>query len=143
MGTGQHSYYENVAAVGEQLSALKSRNLTFHSIDEHNEELVVQNLRREPHSSVMVRRFRKRKSCCHKIAIPQAGIAAPTLTVMQGFAAKKKIAQCISFPIPAHCVYTPYSSIPRIPNSSANRTRVRWLEAEHYNHYTMQFATMQ
>ena len=36
-----------------------------------------------------VRRFRKRKSCCHVIAIPQAGIAAPTLTVMQGFQAKK------------------------------------------------------
>ena len=53
------------------------------------EELVVQNLRREPHSSVMVRRFRKQRSCCHVIAIPQAGIAAPTLTVMQGFEAKK------------------------------------------------------
>ena len=37
-----------------------------------DEELVVQNLRREPHSSVTVRRFRKRKSWCHVIAIPQA-----------------------------------------------------------------------
>ena len=34
-----------------------------------NEELVVQNLRREPHSSVTVRCFRKQKSCCHLIAI--------------------------------------------------------------------------
>ena len=36
-------------------------------------------------SSVMIRCFRKQKSCSHVIAIPQAGIAAPTLTVMQGF----------------------------------------------------------
>ena len=43
------------------------------------------------------------------MAIPQAGIAAPTLTVMQGFQAKK-IAQCISFPVPAYFVYTPYQS---------------------------------
>ena len=35
------------------------------------------------------------KSCCHVIAIPQAGIAAPTLTVMQGFKAKKKIIRAI------------------------------------------------
>ena len=35
-------------------------------------------------------RLHKRKSCWHVIAIPQAGIAAPTLTVMQGFAPKKK-----------------------------------------------------
>ena len=51
----------------------------------------MQNLRREPHSSVKVRRFRKQKSCCHVIAIPQAGIAAPTLTIMQGFEAKKRL----------------------------------------------------
>ena len=31
----------------------------------------------------------QRKSCCHIIAITQAGIAAPALTVMQGFQAKK------------------------------------------------------
>ena len=37
----------------------------------------------------MVRRLRKRKNCWHVIAIPQASIAAPTLTVMQGFEAKK------------------------------------------------------
>ena len=53
------------------------------------EELVVQNLCREPHSSVTVRRIRKLKSCYYVIAIPQAGIPAPTLTVMQGFKAKK------------------------------------------------------
>ena len=49
----------------------------------------MQNLCRGPHSSVTVRRFRKQKSYCHVIAIPSAGIAAPTLTVMQGFEAKK------------------------------------------------------
>ena len=44
---------------------------------------------REPHLSVTVRRLRERKSCWHVIAISQASIAAPTLTVMQGFEAKK------------------------------------------------------
>ena len=63
---------------------------------------------------VTVRRLRKRKSCWHVIALPQASIAAPT--VMQGFEAKKKTAPCISFPIP----YTPYSSIPRNRDPSAN-----------------------
>ena len=57
---------------------------------ENDEKLVVQKSRRQLQSSETVRRFRKRKSCCHVIAIPQAGIAAPTLTVMQGFEAKKK-----------------------------------------------------
>ena len=50
----------------------------------------MQKSRRQPQSSVTVRRFHKRKSCCHVIAIPRAGIATPTLTVMQGFQAKKK-----------------------------------------------------
>ena len=86
----------------------------------------------------MVRRLRKRKTCWHVIAIPQAGIAAPTLTVKQGFKAKKDCS-CISFPVP----YSPYFSIPHNRNPSANRTQVRWLEAMHDNHYTMQFATMQ
>ena len=57
----------------------------------------MQKSRRQPQSSVTVRRFRKRKSCCHVIAIPQAGIAAPTLTVMQGFEAKKNL-RAFSFP---------------------------------------------
>ena len=39
------------------------------------------------------------KSCCHVIAIPQAGIAAPTLTVMQGFKAKKRFIRAIPPPI--------------------------------------------
>ena len=73
----------------------------------------MQNLRREPHSSVTVGRFRKLKSSCYVIDIPQADIPAPTLTVMQGFEAKKKKrklvtkkkrASCISFPVPAYCI---------------------------------------
>ena len=52
---------------------------------------------RQLHSSVTVCRFCKRKSCCNAIAIPQAGIAAPTLTVMQGFEAKKRMLR--AFPI--------------------------------------------
>ena len=63
--------------------------MQLHSHNHIYQELVVQNLRRELHSSVTVRRFRKQKSCHHVIAIPQAGIAAPTLTGMQGFEAKK------------------------------------------------------
>ena len=47
----------------------------------------------------MVRCFRKRKSCCHEIAIPQARIAAPTLTVMQGFQAKKRLLRAFPFPV--------------------------------------------
>ena len=39
----------------------------------------------------MVRRLRKQKSYCYVIAIPQASIVAPTLTVMQGFEAKKAL----------------------------------------------------
>ena len=38
----------------------------------------------------MVHRMHKQKSCWHVFAIPQASIAAPTLTVTQGFEAKKK-----------------------------------------------------
>ena len=61
---------------------------------------------RQPQSSVMVRRFLKRKSCCHIIAFPQAGIAAPTLIVMQGFEAKKDCS--VHFLSHSkYCVYTP------------------------------------
>ena len=77
----------------------------------------------------MVRRLRKRKSCWRVIAIPQASIAAPTLTVMQDFEEKKRLLRAYLSLIP----YTPYSSIPRNRNPSANRTPVRWLEAEHNN----------
>ena len=73
--------------------------LPFHTMPWLNEELVVQNSCREPHSSVTIRRFRKRKSCCHVIAIPQAGIAALTLTVMQGFKANKKLLRAYPFPL--------------------------------------------
>ena len=47
---------------------------------------------------VMVCCFHKRKSWCHVIVIPQAGIAAPTLTVMQGFQAKKRLLCTFPFP---------------------------------------------
>ena len=104
---------------------------------ENAEKLVVQKSRRQPQSSVTVRRFRKRKSCCHVIAIPQAGISAPTLTVMQGFQAKKRLLHAFSFPSSEYCVYTPYTSIPLVRNPSAN---LRWLEGDHY---TTPIATMQ
>ena len=54
---------------------------------------------------------------------------------MQGFQAKKRLLRAF-LPVPTYCIYTPYSSIPRFCIHSANRTRVRWLEAEHDNHYT-------
>ena len=80
--------------------------------------------------------------CCekllHVIAISQAGIAAPTLTVMQDFKAKKN---CSMHILPRSCVYTPLSFIPRIRTSDANQIRVRWLEAESCNHHTTQLAT--
>ena len=59
------------------------------------------------------------------IAISQAGIAAPTLPVMQDFEAKKN---CSVHILSRSCVYTPLTFIPRIQTSDANRTRVRWLE---------------
>ena len=70
---------------------------------------------------------------------PQAGIAAPTLTIKQGFEAKKRLLR-VYFPT---LLFTPQCSIPRNRNPSANRTRVRWLEAEHDNHYTVLLAKMQ
>ena len=88
----------------------------------------MQKSRRQLQWSVTVRRFHKRKSCCHVIAIPQAGISAPTLTVMQGFEAKEK--DCSLHFLSLSCVYTSYTSIPRVRNPCANWTRVRWLEAE-------------
>ena len=42
-----------------------------------NEELVMQNLCREPHSSVTVRRFRKLNSCYYVIAIPSGWHSCP------------------------------------------------------------------
>ena len=42
-----------------------------------DEELVEQNLRREPHSSVTIRRFRKLKSCFYIIAIPSGWHRCP------------------------------------------------------------------
>ena len=42
-----------------------------------------------------------------------------------------------------YCVYTPYTSISRVPNHSTNQTPMRWLEVEPANHYTAQLAAMQ
>ena len=39
------------------------------------------------------------KSFCHVIPIPQVGIAAPTLIVMQGFEAKMRLLRAIPSPI--------------------------------------------
>ena len=57
----------------------------------------MQKSHRQPQSSITVRRFGKRKICCHVIAIPQGGIAAPTLTVMQSFQAKKRLLHAFPF----------------------------------------------
>ena len=62
----------------------------MHSSLKLNKKLVMQNLRRQPQSSVTVRCFCKWKNCCHVIAISLASIAAPTLTEMQGFQGKKE-----------------------------------------------------
>ena len=69
---------------------------------------------------------------------PQASIAAPTLTIMQGFEAKKRLLLVYN---PTH-PFTPYCSISRNHSPSANRTQVRWLKSEHVNHYTVLLATM-
>ena len=61
----------------------------FRSIFYSNEELVVQNLRREPHSSIMVRRFRKLKSCCYVIAIPSGWHRCPNPNCNARFWSKK------------------------------------------------------
>ena len=72
----------------------------FHSTLKIYVKLVIQNLCRQPQWSVTVRRFRKQKSCCLVIAIPQAGIAPPTLAVMQAFQAKKRLLGACSFQSP-------------------------------------------
>ena len=59
---------------------------------------------------------------------------------MQGFEATKKIAPW--FPVPAYCVYTTCTSIPRVRNPSTNQTRVQWLAGERTNHYITQLAGM-
>ena len=101
----------------------------------------MQKSRRQPQSNVPIRRFCKRKSYCHVIAIPHAGIAASTVTVMQGFQAKKDCSMHF-LPISKCCVYTPYTSIPRVCNPSVNRTLLRWLEGKRVNRYTTPIAAM-
>ena len=78
----------------------------FHSIPYHalDEKLVMQKSRRQPQSSLTIYRFRKRKSCWHVIAISQAGIAAPTLTEMQGFEANKRMFRASPFAL-LHAVF--------------------------------------
>ena len=88
----------------------------------------------------MVRRLRKRKSCWQVIAIPLASIAAPTLTVMQGFEAKKRLLR-VHFP--------PRSICSVFFNSTQSQTQCELnpitmvYEAEHDNHYTVLLATKQ
>ena len=86
---------------------------TFHSKTNAYEELVVQNLRREPHSSITVSRFRKLKSCCYVIAIPSGWHPCPNPNTNARFWSKKK-ALCTSFPVPAYCV------IHSLPNHDSN-----------------------
>ena len=81
------------------------------------EELVVQNLRRKPHSSVMVRRFRKLNSCCYVIAIPSGWHRCPNPNCNERFWSKKR-ELCTS---PSRFLHT----VSRVYNQSANRTRVR------------------
>ena len=76
-------------------------------------------------------------------SLPLGWHCCPNPNCNSRFLSRKKIAPCIFFPVPSYCVYTPYSSIPRICNPSVNRTWVRWLEGEHHNHYTTQLATIQ
>ena len=54
------------------------------------EELVVQNLRRELHSSVTVRRFRKLKSCYYVIAIPSGWHPCPNPNCNARFWSKQR-----------------------------------------------------
>ena len=61
----------------------------IHSYNTRNEELVVQNLRREPHSSVTVCRFCKLKSCCYVIAIPSDWHCCPNPNCYARFRSKK------------------------------------------------------
>ena len=107
----------------------------FHSALPYYEELVVQNLRREPHSSVTVRRFRKLKGCCHVIAIPSGWHSCPNLTVMQSFEVKK-----VSF---VHLL----PSFWKLYHTCTTHLRIEpgcgGLRAEYHNHYTTQLAAIQ
>ena len=57
---------------------------------------------------------------------------------MQGFEAKKRLLRGYN---PTH-PFTLYCSVSHNRNPSTNRTRVRWLEAERDNHYTVPLATI-
>ena len=101
-------------------STLKLFHSIFHSILKFYEELVVQNLCRELHSSVMVRCFRKLKSCCYVIAIPSGCHPYPNPNCNARFWSKKKIASCISFPVPAYCITH------SLPNCESNLGAEGW-----------------
>ena len=73
-------------------------------------------------------------SYCRELLSPQTGIAAPTLTVMKGFEAKKEQFLYI-LPISD---YSAYSNILCIRSSGGSQTQVRQLIVRHSNHYTTQ-----
>ena len=82
----------------------------------------MQKSHRQSQLGVTVRRLFKQKSCCHVIAISQAGIAAATLTKMVGFRSKRKKktknAPSISFPSFRNSAY--FQSMPSEPERESN-----------------------
>ena len=101
------------------------------------EKLVIQKSCRQPKSSVTIRRFHKRKSCCNVIAISQAGIAA--LTEMQGFKKECSVHLFSHFYVlRLFCVYF-YSMY---WNPSAIRTQLRWLKGACDNYLTTPDTTL-
>ena len=96
----------------------------------------MQNFRRELHSSVMVRRFRKLKSCCYTIAIPSGWHPCSNPNCNARFRSKKK--ESFMHFLSSFCaLHHMFTTQLRIEPACGG------LVAEHTNHYTTQLATMQ
>ena len=85
------------------------------------EELVVQNLRREPHSSVTVCGFCKLKSCCYVIVIPSDWHCCPNPNCYARFRSKKRLLHAS----PSRFLPT----VSRMHNPSTNRTQLPRIES--------------
>ena len=91
----------------------------------------MQNLCREPHSSVTVRRFCKLKSCYYVIAISSGWHPCPNPNCNARFWSKKKDS-FVHF-LPSSCILNhTFTTQPWIEPGWG------WLVAEHDNHYTAQ-----
>ena len=96
-------------------------------------------------SSITLRRFHKRKSCSHVMAIPQASIAAQTPTVINArFSSKKRLLRAFPFPfqctasilciLPFHAFVTPAWIVLECDGWKTNALTTRLCRSQWYAH---------